>query len=260
MAPGGLSPSNEEYLKTLWTLQEWSGSPTPPGELAARTGVRPSTVSDALRRLQAAGLIERAPYGSVTLTEQGVAQALPLVRRHRLLELFLVRTLGYTWDEVHAEADAIEHSVSALMVERIDAALGFPRLDPHGDPIPAPDGTVADPGLIPLAGAGAGERLRVRRVDDGDATLLIRLREAGIGLGTVVVVEPSAPFDDVAIVTVIGSSDGDGLAGVISSPDALQSSDGGGSADVVGTGGRQLSLSREDCHRVLVSPEPARPS
>nr|WP_283251333.1 MULTISPECIES: metal-dependent transcriptional regulator [unclassified Actinomyces] len=231
-----MSASNEEYLKTLWTLQEWSGSPTAPGDLAARTGVRPSTVSDALRRLQAAGLIERAPYGSVTLTEQGVAQALALVRRHRLLELFLVRTLGYAWDEVHAEADAIEHTVSALMVERIDAALGFPRLDPHGDPIPSADGAVEHLGLAPLADAGAGERLRVRRVDDRDAGLLRRLREAGVGLGTLVVVEPSSPFEDVAVVSVVSATDDDG-----------------GAED-----GRRLTLSREDCERVLISPEPSR--
>ncbi|SPT53437.1 Iron-dependent repressor IdeR [Actinomyces bovis] len=227
MAHGPLSASNEEYLKSIWTLQEWSGAPTTPGDLARRTGMRPSTVSDALRRLHAAGLIERAPYGSVTLTAEGAEQAVMLVRRHRLIELFLVRTLGYTWDEVHDEADALEHTVSPLMVERMDTALGHPLTDPHGDPIPDPDGTITHPTLIPLARARAGERLRVGRVSDRDPGLLRRLSEAGVTLGSHVTLHPSSPFDDVAVVSAAED------------------------------GGRELRLSRLECESVLVSPEPA---
>ena len=112
--------------------------------LAERIGVSASTASESIRKLADQGLVDHEKYGAVTLTERGRDAALAMVRRHRLMETFLVRELGYGWDEVHDEAEVLEHAVSDRMVDRIDAKLGFPRRDPHGDPIPADRRTGAD--------------------------------------------------------------------------------------------------------------------
>src|SRR6478609_10835212 len=108
-------------------------------------GVGASTVSETVRRLSAQGLLEHAPYGAIALTDRGRSLALAMVRRHRLLEAFLVTELGYGWDEVHDEAEVLEHAVSDRLIARIDAKLGFPQRDPHGDPIPGSDGQVPTP-------------------------------------------------------------------------------------------------------------------
>lgn len=110
--------------------------------LAEKIGVSASTASESIRKLAEQGLVDHEKYGAVTLTEAGRRAALEMVRRHRLLETFLVNELGYAWDEVHDEAEVLEHAVSDRLVARIDAKLGFPQRDPHGDPIPATDGQV----------------------------------------------------------------------------------------------------------------------
>ena len=144
---GDLSPVAQDYLKAIWSAQEWSSEPATSKMLAVRFGVSASTVSQYLRRLAAQGLVEHAPYGSIELSDNGRHLAVAMVRRHRLIEAFLVKALGYSWDEVHSESEVLEHAVTDRMVERIDRFLGHPERDPHGDPIPRQDGTFVQPRL-----------------------------------------------------------------------------------------------------------------
>lgn len=200
----GLSSSAQDYLKVIWSAGEWSDEPVTSKAVADRLGVSPSTVSEALRRLADQGFVEHAPYGAITLTEQGAVEAKQVVRRHRLLETFLHQILGYSWDEVHAEAELLEHAVSDTFVDRLDQLLGRPARDPHGDPIPDGDGQLPDLPAIRLAEGSPGEQYSVARVSDRDTRVLQYLSEVGIGLDTPVeVVHLNEPA---GIVTV--TSDG----------------------------------------------------
>ena len=168
MSVSELSMSTQNYLKAIWSLGEWSTDPVTTSALAARVGVRLSTVSDALRKLTEQGLLEHTPYGAITLSEQGRTHALAMVRRHRLIETFLVEVLDYSWDQVHDEAEHLEHAVSDFLVERMDQHLGHPSRDPHGDPIPAADGSVERPDAVLLSELPAGSTVRVERISDAD--------------------------------------------------------------------------------------------
>src|SRR6187455_1499158 len=118
---GGLTPTTQDYLKAIWSLGEWDPAAVTVTALADRLGVRTSTASDGLRKLAEQGFVKHAPYGAITLTPSGRAHAIAMVRRHRLLETYLVQQLGYTWDEVHDEAERLEHAVTDRLMERIDA-------------------------------------------------------------------------------------------------------------------------------------------
>ncbi len=178
-ATQSLTPVAQDYLKVIWSAQEWTDRPVTTKALAARLGVGTSTVSETVRRLVEAGLVSHEPYGAVGLTEAGHAHALQMVRRHRLLETFLVAQLGFGWDEVHDEAEVLEHAVSDAFVERIATLLGDPVRDPHGDPIPGPDGAVRVPPARTLWDSEPGSWV-VARISDADPELLRYL--AGIGL------------------------------------------------------------------------------
>lgn len=208
MSVSELSLSTQNYLKAIWTLGEWSDAPVTPSLIAERTGLKLSSVSDAMRKLSAQGLVEHAPYGAVTLTEEGHGYAVAMVRRHRLIESFLVEVLGYAWDEVHDEAETLEHAVSDFMVARIDSVLGFPTSDPHGDPIPAADGTVARPEAVQLTQVPYGEPMTVVRISDADPALLQFFRESGIGIGTRLVTGAGAPFSESVDVRIPGEDRG----------------------------------------------------
>ncbi|WCC79579.1 metal-dependent transcriptional regulator [Cutibacterium equinum] len=198
-----LTASSQTYLKAIWSLQEWSDDPVSTSMLASKVGVRLSTVSEAVRKLTEQGMLQHTRYGSVALTDEGARHAVAMVRRHRLIETFLAETLGYRWDQVHEEADALEHVVSDFMVERIDELLGHPVKDPHGDPIPSPTGDIEHPdGAMQLSTVGPGEAVRVERVSDSDPGLLQFLAECGIGVGTVLEPRPGAPYSDSIEVTV----------------------------------------------------------
>ena len=179
--PADLTPVAQDYLKIIWSAREWSSAPVTTKMLAARLGVGAPTVSETVRRLTVQGLVAHAPYGEITLTEVGRGHAVAMVRRHRLLETYLVQELGYSWDEVHDEAEVLEHAVSELMIERIDARLGHPARDPHGDPIPTRDGLVPAPPARRLWDLEPGEWV-VARISDTDPELLRFCAAAGLGL------------------------------------------------------------------------------
>lgn len=204
MSVSTLSESSQNYLKAIWSLGEWSDEPVTPSAVAARVGVKLSTASDAIRKLTDQGLLEHARYGAVTLTAEGRAHAVAMVRRHRLIESFLVEVLGYRWDQVHEEAETLEHAVSDFMVERIDEHLGHPGRDPHGDPIPQADGTVSKPDAVLLTELGTGQRARVERISDDDPQRLQFFADNGIGYGTVLESRPAAPYSDAVEVAIEG--------------------------------------------------------
>jgi DtxR family Mn-dependent transcriptional regulator len=180
--PGDLSIVAQDYLKVIWTAQEWSMDKVSTKMLAERIGVSASTASESIRKLADQGLVDHEKYGAVTLTEAGRRAALAMVRRHRLLETFLVRELGYSWDEVHDEAEVLEHAVSDRLIARIDAKLGFPQRDPHGDPIPASDGQVPTPPARQLWACRDGDAGTVARISDADPEMLRYFDSVGISL------------------------------------------------------------------------------
>lgn len=185
---GEVSDTAQDYLKSIWSLTEWDGAPATAKALAERFGTTPAAVSEMVKRLAGQGLVTHEPYRHIGLTPRGERYALEVVRRHRLVETFLVTTLGYTWAEVHSEAEALEHSISDLMVDRISALLGDPRTDPHGDPIPRPDGTIEHPsGAMPLSEAAPGH-YTVCRVSDADADRLMFFQEHGLTPGAPIAV------------------------------------------------------------------------
>lgn len=191
-----LSESSQNYLKAVWSLQEWSDSPVTPSLVSEKTGMKLSTVSDAIRRLADKDLVSHAPYGAITLTEHGHTLAVQMVRRHRLIETFLVEMLGYSWDMVHDEAESLEHAVSDYLIERLDELLHRPARDPHGDPIPSQTGVIRYPDAFQLTEATPNTPLRIERFADDEPSLLQYFAEHGIGVGTHVRIEPGAPFSD----------------------------------------------------------------
>lgn len=204
MSLSELSASSQNYLKAVWGIQEWTGAPVSTSALAAKAGVKLSTASDASRKLAEQGLLEHTPYGGVTLTPKGRGYAVAMVRRHRLIETFLVEVLGFRWDQVHDEAETLEHAVSDLLIDRIDEHLGHPTRDPHGDPIPAPDGTVETSQAVQLTRMPAGGRARVERISDEDPELLQYFASRGIGIGAVIALREGAPYSDSMEVEVPG--------------------------------------------------------
>jgi DtxR family Mn-dependent transcriptional regulator len=184
----------ENYVKTIYQLSSASGGElASTGALAEALEVSPSTVTSMLKTLSESGLAEYVPYGGAKLTEAGRMLALRVVRRHRLIELFLVKTLNLTWDEVHAEAENMEHAVSDLLVDKIDTYLGYPQADPHGDPIPKADGTIANPPAMSLSALRAGERFQIVRVSDQSPEFLRYLTDSGLAIGAEGSVAESRP-------------------------------------------------------------------
>jgi len=186
-----ITPVAQDYVKAIWNATEWGEPPITTKALAARFETSAPNVSETLRRLDRQGLVTYAPYKPVTLTEEGRRLALGMVRRHRLLETFLVDSLGYTWDQVHDDAERLEHSVTERFIDRIDELLGHPEADPHGDPIPRADLSVPHPGdAIRLDDAAPGS-YEVVRINDDDPALLQRLTSLDLTPGATVVIAPN---------------------------------------------------------------------
>lgn len=182
----------EDALRTIF-VRSGRGEPISTSALASHLGVTPPTVSTMLKRLTEHGLLERADDHSAVLTPHGRTHAQEVVRRHRLLETFLVTVLDLTWDEVHDEADVLEHAVSDRLIERIDEVLGHPTRDPHGDPIPSPAGLHDEVWGARLDNVAPGTRFRVERVYDRDSEALRYLAELGVRPGVTVEVLERSP-------------------------------------------------------------------
>lgn len=170
----------QDYLKRLIGATEWGGSSLSVSGLAQRMGVAPSTASENVRRLDKLGLISHVPYRGITLTEKGEKIALKMVRKHRILETYLHQKLGYPWDQVHAEAEELEHAASDKLIAAMERALGNPRVDPHGDPIPTSDGQLPRVSTLPLVQAPLNTPATVARIKDNQAELLRFLESVGI--------------------------------------------------------------------------------
>lgn len=187
----GLTRAQDDYLKTLYLLGG-DTLPVPTGRLAERLSISPASVSEMVVRLAEQGLVSHDRYRGQQLTPEGRGAALELVRHHRLLEMFLVQVLGFSWDEVHEEAERLEHVISERMEERIFELLGRPDLDPHGHVIPSRDGTVPVTSERPLSACLSGEEVVVRSVSDDDPDRLRELERLGVKPGLrLAVVTPS---------------------------------------------------------------------
>lgn len=181
-----LSESQEDYLKQIFLLGG-DGDRVSTQALARRLRVKPASVTEMVGRLAQLGLVEHAPYRGVRLTDAGRRVALEMLRHHRLLETFLVEALGYSWDQVHEEAERLEHVISERFEERIAEAMGHPTHDPHGDPIPAPDLSLPNgDASVPLQDLPVGFRGTLVRVGAQDPDNLNLLRRLGLSPGSTV--------------------------------------------------------------------------
>ena len=218
----------ENYVKTIYLIaaRNRTGEPVATGELAQALSVSPGTVTGMLKTLSEADLATYTPYEGARLTPAGERLALAVLRRHRLVELFLKQALQMPWDEVHEEAEHLEHAVSDRLVDRIDMYLDHPDVDPHGDPIPRADGSLPEPGGVPMSRLRAGQRFRLARVVAQDPAFLRALPECGLELG---------PAGDV----------------LENRPEA--------GAMVLKVGQRSLALGLDAAGKVLVVPDEARP-
>src|SRR5919107_4653362 len=192
------SASVGDYLKAVWEIAG-SGAASTKG-VADRLSVSSASVTNMFGRLQGMGLALYEPYRGASLTRRGRAEALRLVRRHRLVETFLLEHLGYSWEDVHEEAERLEHAVSDEFTERLAELLGHPGRDPHGDPIPAANGTLAPEKSSPLSEAESGQRVRIVKVDDESASVLNYLGDRGLILGRVLEVKEVRTIDRVVTV------------------------------------------------------------
>jgi DtxR family Mn-dependent transcriptional regulator len=196
------SPSSSvgDYLKAVFELAADSGDAASTKGVAARLSVSAASVSNMFARLQEMGLVEYERYRGATLTERGRREALRLVRRHRLIETFLLEHLGYDWQDVHAEAERLEHAVSDAFTDRLAELLGHPEHDPHGDPIPSAEGTMEVDDSFPLSEAVAGSRLRISKVSDEDAAMLDYFGDRNLVPGRLLAVREVRAIDGVVIV------------------------------------------------------------
>jgi len=199
----------EDYVKVIYSHTEWQPQPITTSVLAARLGLAASSVTEMVKKLSAQGLVTHVPYGAISLTMDGAALALRMLRRHRLIETWLVQQYGYAWDEVHDEAEVLEHALSDRLLDAIDAQLGHPTRDPHGDPIPRADGTISVPAAVLLADATEGHRAAVVRISDRDPMLLRHLHAEGIVVDTVVEVLGRKPFGGSFVVKLADDSEHD---------------------------------------------------
>ncbi len=194
--PLGISSAVEDYAKAIYTLQlRDDGEAVSTNAIAHRLGVTPASASGMVKRLGELGLVEHQRYHGVSLTEYGTRVALEVIRHHRLLELYLVESLGVPWDRVHAEAEVLEHVLSEELEELIAAKLGNPTHDPHGDPIPTRELTIEEGPTLSLQGLEGGDQGTFVRVSDSDPEMLRFLSERGIAPGDEFEVVEKQPFD-----------------------------------------------------------------
>lgn len=249
-----LPAKTQDYLKVIWDLRERTGEKVTLGDVADRMGEKKPTASEAVKKLAARGFVVHEPYQGISLTERGRAIALVMVRRHRLIESFLVSTLGYTWDEVHEEAEMLEHAVSEDFVSRIDAMLGFPKRDPHGDPIPSESGDIDHAVHTDLTDVALGELVVVDRINDSDPELLRYLANAGVGPGTVLCAK-SAPYAGMRVFAIVADSE-ESVADTRQISDSTIGDD-GVSDDAQGPQGREIHVADSALWAIKATPKVA---
>lgn len=200
LAPQPVSAPVEDYVKAIYALTLGPDQAASTSQIAERLGITAGSVSTMIKRMDTAGLAEHVPYRGVRLTAAGRKLALAVIRRHRLLELFLATSLDIPWEDVHGFADALEHAASDELIELIAIKLGDPVADPHGDPIPNRLLEIDDRAQPTLAELRPGERARVVRVSDAEPQMLRYLTEQGIGIGAELELIERQPFDGPCLV------------------------------------------------------------
>jgi DtxR family Mn-dependent transcriptional regulator len=204
------SQSTEDYLKAIYQIQEMQdGKPVSTSTLASRLGVANASVTGMVKRFSSATpkLLEYEPYTGFLLTDAGEKMAIEVIRHHRLIESYLSQALGYSWDEVHEEAERLEHVISEAMEERMAQVLGNPISDPHGDPIPDREGNLHQLNVIPLTQLAIEQLGTIRRVIRQEPALLRYLSEQNLVLSTQIEVISKAPFNGPINIRIVGSSD-----------------------------------------------------
>jgi DtxR family Mn-dependent transcriptional regulator len=196
-----MNRTSEDYIKNIYKLQR-SGEKVTTSALATNLQLADASVTDMVKKLSEKGYLRYEPYKGVELTASGRRVAMKIVRRHRLWEMFLVRFLAFSWDQVHDEAERLEHVMSEQLERKLDKALGYPTLDPHGDPIPTIDGELDGTAYAPLSDFGPGASVRIHRVSDDDPELLQHASKIGLLLNAKLVVKEKMNFDGSMIVKV----------------------------------------------------------
>ncbi len=197
------TPAIEDYLKAVYKLQE-NAEAASTNAIADRMGVSAASVTNMMKRLSETGLVEHRPYQAITLTDAGSKIALEIIRHHRLLEVYMAEALGFTWDQVDAEAERLEHVISEEFEDKIDAMLGYPTTDPHGSPIPGKDGSIAPTNHDRLSDIDPGHTVVIRRVTDTEPTLLRYLDKLGLRPENRVDVVKKEPFEGPMLLQVGG--------------------------------------------------------
>jgi DtxR family Mn-dependent transcriptional regulator len=193
--------STEDYLKHIYLLQT-KGSKVNTTSLAGILNISPASVSEMISKLTKMGLIKNTPYRGFSLTKNGEKIAINLIRKHRLIEVFLQQRLAYTWDEVHSEAEKIEHVCSDKFINKLDEYLEFPRFDPHGDPIPDIDGTIWDNDNFILSEAATGTSYVISKVNDISDEVLKYISSIGLKLNSEIHLTEKITYDDSIIITI----------------------------------------------------------
>ncbi|MBI5470841.1 MAG: metal-dependent transcriptional regulator [Ignavibacteriae bacterium] len=193
--------STEDYIKAVYKIEE-RGEKATTSQLALQLDVADASITDMIKKLSEKGLLHYEKYQGVELTAKGRKMALGILRRHRLWEMFLMQFLGYSWDKVHEEAERLEHVTSEELEGRLDKALGYPIVDPHGDPIPGKDGTMSGTESSALTECEVGEVVRVSRVSDTNSELLQHATQIGVGLNSKLTIREKKAFDGSMVVKV----------------------------------------------------------
>jgi len=207
-----LSRSVEDYLKAVYALTE-RGEPASTSALAEALDIQPASVTGMIKRLDESGFVEHVPYRGVRLTEVGSREALRIIRRHRVLETYLSKRLGYSWDDVHHEAERLEHAASDELIDRMAASLEDPSHDPHGAPIPTSSGEIEHTDFSSLADTAENATVEIKAVQDEDSERLRYMETIGLRPGVLVTVVARAPFNGPLTVAVDGQGASDEVIG-----------------------------------------------
>lgn len=197
------SQSKEDYLKNIYHINE-EGKKANTGSLASMLSVSPASVSEMVSKLSEQGWIENTPYHGFKLTKEGERISINLIRKHRLLEVFLHQHLNYEWDEVHAEAERLEHVCSDMFINKLEEYLGNPKFDPHGDPIPDKNGRIAATKFKLLSAAEPGEYYTIAKVNDSSREILQYLSKIGIKLNSKIQLTEKIEFDGSVVISLGG--------------------------------------------------------